>query len=85
MVLRQVTRLDVYPRAAVKKVLGYVMENTSQNTVPIPIDYVDMFVRLESSAMRRLYKLALIYGGEAKEDISIALGLTNLQKSYLYE
>jgi hypothetical protein len=54
------------------------MENTSQNAVPIPIDYVDMFMRLESSAMRRLYKLALIYGGEAKEDISIALGLTNL-------
>jgi hypothetical protein len=85
MVFRQVTRLDVYPRTAVEKVLGYVMKNTSQNAVPIPIDYVDRFVRLESSAMRRLYKLALIYSGEANENISIALGLTNPQKSYLYE
>jgi hypothetical protein len=85
MVFRQIARLDVYPRSAVEKVLEYVMENTSQNAVPIPIDYVDRFIRLESSAMRRLYKLALIYSGEAKEDVSVALGLTNPQKSYLYE
>jgi hypothetical protein len=85
MVFRQVTRLDVYPKTAVRKVLKYVMENASQNAVPIPIDYVDRFVRLESSAIRRLYKLVLTYSSEVKEDVSVALGLTNPQKSYLYE
>jgi hypothetical protein len=61
------------------------MENTSQNAVPMPIDYVDRFVRLESSAIRRLYKLVLTYSSEVKEVVSVALGLTNPQKSYLYE
>ena len=85
LIYKQVARIDVYPKNALDKVLKYVMENTTQNAVPIPIDYVDRFVRLESSVIKRLYKLAILYSNEAKENVSIVLGLTNPQKSYLFE
>ncbi|MEL9939670.1 MAG: DNA double-strand break repair nuclease NurA [Ignisphaera sp.] len=84
MVYPQAIRLDVYPRSRIEDVLEYVMHNTSQNAVPIPIDYADRFIRLETASLKRLYRLIMTYGVEVGGDALIALGLTNPQKSYLF-
>lgn len=78
----QAIRIDVYPADRAEEVVRYCMNNTTQNSVPLPIDYVDRFVRLETKAMRRFYSLVKAYS----DAMSLpALGLTNPQKSYLYE
>ncbi|MEM0027321.1 MAG: DNA double-strand break repair nuclease NurA [Ignisphaera sp.] len=84
MVYPQAIRLDVYPRSRIEEVIEYVTHNTSQNAVPIPIDYADRFIRLETASLKRLYRLIMAYGAEAGGDAQIALGLTNPQKSYLF-
>ncbi len=84
MVYPQAIRLDVYPKSRIDEIVKYVMLNTSQNAVPIPIDYADRFIRLESTSIKRLYSLILNYGIKEKSNALIALGLTNPQKSYLF-
>ncbi|MEM2296834.1 MAG: DNA double-strand break repair nuclease NurA [Ignisphaera sp.] len=79
----QAIRLDVYPRKAVEKVVSYVMYNTSHNCVPIPIDYVDRYIRLESSFVKKIYRILKAYTKNI--ETSIALSPTNPQKYYLFE
>lgn len=79
----QAIRLDVYPRKAVEKVVSYVMHNTSHNCVPIPIDYVDRYIRLESSFVKKIYGILKAYTKNI--ETSIALSPTNPQKYYLFE
>ncbi|MEM4789742.1 MAG: DNA double-strand break repair nuclease NurA [Ignisphaera sp.] len=79
----QAIRLDVYPKRAVEKVVNYVMYNTSHNCVPIPIDYVDKYIRLESSLIRRIYGILKAYTKNV--ETLIALSPTNPQKYYLFE
>lgn len=79
----QATRLDVYPASRVDDVVAYAMESTTENSVPAPIDYVDRYVRVESSTIRRLHQLLR---AQAKTlEAYIAQGVTNPQKRYLYE
>ncbi len=77
----QATRLDIYPSHAVKRVLRYVMAESSQNSVPIPIDLVDRFVRIEASSLRKFHEMLL--ANASKFETLALLGLTNPQKSYL--
>ncbi|MFZ8789412.1 MAG: DNA double-strand break repair nuclease NurA [Acidilobaceae archaeon] len=79
----QATRLDVYPGEDVDKVVAYCMENTTENNVPAPIDYVDRYVRIESQTIKRLHQLL---GTHSKgREVEVALNITNPQKKYLYE
>jgi len=81
-VFPQAIRIDVYPKNRVEEVVGFVMENTSQNAVPTPIDYVDRYVRLESRTMRRIY--LLLQSRLVSQEELTAFGLTDPQKSYMY-
>jgi len=78
----QAVRIDVYPKNRVEEVVDFVMENTSQNSVPTPIDYVDRYVRLESRTMRRMY--LLLQSRLISQEELTAFGLTDPQKSYIY-
>ncbi len=77
----QATRLDVYPSTEVDRVLRFAMVESSQNSVPIPIDLVDRFVRLESVSIKRFHEMLMAHA-EKFETLSL-LGFTNPQKSYL--
>ncbi|MFZ8793312.1 MAG: DNA double-strand break repair nuclease NurA [Acidilobaceae archaeon] len=79
----QATRLDVYPGEDVDKVVAYCMENTTENNVPAPIDYVDRYVRIESQTIKRLHQLLRAHG--KGQEVEVALNITNPQKKYLYE
>lgn len=79
----QAVRLDIYPRTAVEKVVKYAIYNTSQNSVPIPIDYIDRYIRLESTLMKKVYGIIKTYV-KSFESL-IALSPTNPQKYYLFE
>lgn len=79
----QAVRLDVYPKTSVEKVVEYAVHNTSQNSVPIPIDYVDRYIRLESTIIRKIYSLLRAY--IKSPEALIALSPTNPQKYYVYE
>jgi len=78
----QATRLDVYPANSVDKVVAYAMESSSENNVPAPIDYVDRYVRLESSTIRRLHQL--LKSCARTVEVEIAENPTNPQKYYVY-
>jgi hypothetical protein len=79
----QATRLDVYPGEDVDKVVAYCMENTTENNVPAPIDYVDRYVRIESQTIKRLHQLLRTHS--KGREVEVALNITNPQKKYLYE
>jgi hypothetical protein len=79
----QATRLDVYPGEDVDKVVAYCMENTTENNVPAPIDYVDRYVRIESQTIKRLHQLLRAHS--KGREVEVALNITNPQKKYLYE
>ncbi len=79
----QATRLDVYPGEDVDKVVAYCMENTTENNVPAPIDYVDRYVRIESQTIKRLHQLLRTHS--KGREVEAALNITNPQKKYLYE
>jgi hypothetical protein len=79
----QATRLDVYPGEDVDKVVAYCMENTTENNVPVPIDYVDRYVRIESQTIKRLHQLLRTHS--KGREVEVALNITNPQKKYLYE
>lgn len=79
----QVTRLDVYPKTAVENIVRYAVYNSSQNCVPIPIDYIDRYIRLESTLIKRVYGVIKSY---IKSPATMtALSPTNPQKYYLFE
>ena len=82
LVYPQAIRLDVFPRDRAREVVEYALSDTSQNSVPTPIDLVDRFVRLESSAIRRFHRLLQAYATDS--ETAIAIGFTNPQKAYLY-
>lgn len=79
----QSVRLDIYPRTFIEKVVNYAIHNTSQNAVPIPIDYIDRYIRLESSVIKRVYTMLKTY--IKSPDTFIALSPTNPQKHYLFD
>ncbi|MEM4908902.1 MAG: DNA double-strand break repair nuclease NurA [Ignisphaera sp.] len=79
----QAIRLDVYPKNLLDKVLNHIVYNTSHNSVPIPLDYIDRYVRIEASIIKKMYSLLRSYIDDSKA--SIAFGLTNPQKYYLFD
>lgn len=79
----QAIRLDIYPKKAVERVINYAMYNTSQNCVPIPIDYVDRYVRLESFLIKKVYGILRSYVKNV--ETMTAMSPTNPQKYYLFE
>lgn len=79
----QATRLDVYPASYVDEIVSYAIENSTENNVPAPIDYVDRYVRLESITMRRLHQL--LKSHHVSWEVEIAHNLTNPQKQYIYK
>ncbi|MEM0366175.1 MAG: DNA double-strand break repair nuclease NurA [Acidilobaceae archaeon] len=82
-IFQQTTRLDIYPRNMVDDVVEYAIENSTQNSVPAPIDYIDRYIRLETTMLKKLYT---ILRSETKTvELETALGLTNPQKHYLWE
>ncbi len=82
LVYPQAVRLDIYPKTRVSEVVSYAITDTSHNAVPTPIDLVDRFVRIEASAIRRFHMLLQAYAQQ--NDVKLAIGFTNPQKSYLY-
>ncbi len=78
----QAVRLDVYPADRVPEVVSYAMKNSSHTSVPIPIDLVDRYVRIEASSVRRFHELMKSLVNDP--DTLVAIGLANPQKHYLY-
>lgn len=79
----QATRLDIYPKTAINKIVNYAVYNSSQNSVPIPIDFIDRYIRLESSLIKKVY--SILKTCVRDPGTLIALSPTNPQKYYLFE